>query len=474
MYLLCVKHCLDFIEKNPSKNPKIAQQIAFFSRQYLDALSPSNFAFTNPEAVRRTLASKGESLAKGARHLMEDLAKGQEYWNVTMTDMNAFHVGENVAVTPGKIIYQNEMMQLIQYSPTTEKVFQRPLLVIPPWINKYYILDLREEKSFVKWCVDQGWTVFMISWINPDESYRDTSFERYLEEGFLKALDVVSQVTQEKNIHALGFCLGGTLLSMALGVLQARNDRRIQTATFLATLIDFSKPGDLGVFIDEAQINALEKEMDQKGYLDGRFLMKTFNLLRANELWWHYYIQNYLYGQDPFPFDLLYWNCDSVNLPEKMFSFYLRYLYLENRLCQPQGLQIGGVPIDLSQVETPTYFVSTEQDHIAPWEAVFQGMRCFKGKSTFVLGGSGHIAGIVNPPSQNKYGFHYSEEDDKVFISGKEWVANAKKASGSWWKHWGDWLEKQSGKRIAKRMPGEGKWPALQEAPGDYVKKRFF
>ncbi len=471
-YLLFTRHCLQFVEQNASKDPKIARQIAFFTRQYLDALSPTNFIQTNPEVIKQTIESKGENLTNGLKNFMNDIISGDGHWNVKMSDMSAFEIGKNVAVTPGKVVFQNKMMQLIQYSPTTEKVYQRPLLMIPPWINKFYILDITENHSYVKWIVEQGFTVFMISWINPDSSYRDISFEDYLELGILAALDAIELATGEKSVNALGFCIGGTLLATALAYMKAKNDNRIESATYLTTLIDFTDPGEIEVFIDDQQVSSVEKKMESDGYLDGRALMATFNMLRANDLFWSFYINNYLCGHTPQAFDLLYWNSDSANLPKKMVSFLLRSLYLDNLLAS-NGLTVKKVKLDLNRVNTPSYFLSTELDHIAPWKSTFIGTQLLKGPVTFVLGGSGHIAGVVNPPTSHKYGYRHSDQDPKYYSDSNDWFENSRHEEGSWWEHWANWLKPYSGSKVNPRIPGEGKLSIIQDAPGDYVKRKL-
>lgn len=470
-YLLFVHHCLEFVQANPSKDPKIAKQISFFTHQYLNALSPTNYLLTNPEVLQRTISSKGENITLGLKNYFDDIARGHGHWSFKMTDMRAFEVGKNIAITKGSVIYQNRLMQLIQYHPTTEQVHQLPLLIIPPWINKYYILDLKERNSYVKWLVDQGLTVFMISWVNPDENYRKTSYDDYLFEGIISALDNIKEATNETKINALGFCIGGTLLASALGYMQAKNDKRIQSATFLTTLIDFGDPGEIGVFIDEEQIATLEKEMEPEGYLDGRILMMAFNLLRSNELFWPYYINNYLMGQNPFSFDLLYWNSDSTSLPAQMVSDFVRNMYMENRLSKRGALSIKGVKIDLHNVNVPCYFLSTEQDHIAPWQSTYDGAQCLQGPIMFVLGQSGHIAGVINPPSLGKYGYYYQDVNAKDIPSAQAWLQNSTLAEGSWWDHWLKWVKPRAGKQISPRIPGQGKLKVIQDAPGDYVKK---
>ncbi|MBI2792249.1 MAG: class I poly(R)-hydroxyalkanoic acid synthase [Gammaproteobacteria bacterium] len=473
-YLIFVHHCLQFIEENSSADPKIARQISFFTRQYLDAIAPTNFAFSNPDVLRQFINTKSESVMHGMMHFYDDIVQGKGQWHLKMTDMSAFEIGKNIATTAGKVVFQNRMMQLIQYSPVTKEVYQRPILLIPPWINKYYILDLRENNSFVKWIVEQGYTVFMISWVNPDQSYNDVTFENYVNDGLLAALDAIEEATQEKTMNVLGFCIAGTMLASALAYMKSKNDKRIASATFLASLIDFNDPGEMEVFIDENQIASLEKKMEAQGFLDGRALMTVFNLLRANELFWPYYINNYLCGKDPFAFDLLYWNCDSSNLPHKMMSYYLRNMYLENRLAHKNSLSLNGVKLDLSSVKTPCYFLSTEQDHIAPWESIYIGAQCLQGPVTFVLGGSGHIAGIVNPPSSHKYTYRYCNDDAKKFNTSEKWYKSAILQEGSWWPHWDEWLSKNSGVKVKARIPGEGSLDVIQDAPGDYVKKKLF
>ena len=473
-YLLFSKHCLDFVKQNPSQDPKVAKQVLFFTRLILDALSPTNYVLTNPDVLKHTWDTQGKNLIEGYKHFLEDCLRGQGHWNIKMTDISAFEVGENLAVTPGKVVYQNRLIQLIQYTPTTEQVVERPLLMVPPWINKYYILDLKEKNSLVKWIVDQGVTVYMISWVNPDKSYKETTFADYMQEGVIEALNAIQEDSGQETINTLGFCIGGTLLATTLGYLKAKNSKLIESATFLTTLIDFSEPGDVDVFIDEEQISTLEARMEFEGYLDGRVLMATFNYLRSNDLLWPYYINNYLCGKNPFPFDLLYWNCDSTNLPYKMHSFYLRNMYLENRLVQPGKLEILDVKIDLSKVKTPAYFLSTEQDHISPWETTFWGAKALGSDVTFVLGGSGHIAGVVNPPSNQKYGYRYNEIHFKNCHTIEEWLEKAAHEEGSWWNHWMQWLKKYSGETTIARIPGESKLQIIQDAPGDYVKKHIF
>ncbi len=365
------------------------------------------------------------------------------------------------------MVFQNELMQLIQYAPSTETAFKRPLLVIPPWINKYYILDLREKNSFVRWAVEQGHTVFVISWVNPDGRYAGKTFENYMFEGPLAALDAIGQATGENEVNVIGYCLGGTLLGATLAWMAQRNDRRAASATFFASLLDFSIPGELGVFIDDAQVENLERRMRERGYLEGSEMAATFNMLRANDLVWSFVVNNYLLGKDPFPFDLLYWNSDSTRMPAKMHSFYLREMYLANRLKVPGGITLGGVPIDLRKIVIPAYFVSPLEDHFAPWKSTYRGARILSGPTRFVLGGSGHVAGIVNPPSAKKYGYWTAAELPE---SADEWRAGASRSEGSWWIDWQAWIAGLNGPdRVPARVPGTGALQALEDAPGSYV-----
>jgi polyhydroxyalkanoate synthase len=468
-YLITAKHLHQSLAGVHGLDEQTAKKVDFYTRQYIDALSPTNFVATNPEVMRETVASGGQNLIKGFANLLEDLTRGNGKLKLRMTDEDAFKVGENIGVTPGKVVFQNDLIQLIQYSPTTKKVFKTPLLVIPPWINKYYILDLREKNSFVKWAADQGHTVFVVSWVNPDARFAGKTFENYLNEGPRAALDAIELATGEREVNVVGFCLGGTLLASALGYLAATGEKRVKSATFLATLIDFQRPGELEVFIDEAQVEALEKRMEERGYLEGSEMATTFNMLRANDLIWSFVVNNYLLGRDPFPFDLLYWNSDSTRMPAAMHSFYLRNMYLENRLAQPGGITLNGTPVDLSKVQVPAYFISTVEDHIAPWKSTYVGARLFSGPVRFVLGGSGHIAGIINPPAAQKYG-HWTHE--ALEADPDAWLANATQHPGSWWSDWAKWIAGYGGEKVPARVPGDGKLEVIEDAPGSYVALR--
>ena len=469
-YLIAAKHMHRAVAGIEGLDPKAAKKVDFYTRQYIDALSPSNFVLTNPEVMRETVATGGRNLVKGLGNLLDDLSRGDgEQVRLRMTDESAFKLGLNIAMTPGKVVYQNELLQLIQYEPATEQAYRRPLLIIPPWINKYYILDLRENNSFIRWAVEQGLTVFVISWVNPDERLAHKSFADYLREGALEALDAVEKATGEREVNVIGYCLGGTLLACALAYLAARGDRRITSATFFVTMIDFAEAGELEVFIDEKQLEALEQRMERRGYLEGSEMATTFNMLRANDLIWTFVVNNYLLGRDPFPFDLLYWNSDSTRMPATMHSFYLRNMYLRNLLTQPGGIELDGVPIDLGRVDAPAYFISTIEDHIAPWRSTYAGARLLKGPVRFVLGGSGHIAGIINPPAANKYGYW---TNGSLVNDPDDWLSAAKQQAGSWWTDWGKWIAGHGGGQVAARVPGSGKLKVIEDAPGNYVQVR--
>jgi len=468
-YLIAARHLHGTLGKVEGLDEQTARKVDFYTRQYIDALSPSNFLLTNPEVMRETVASGGQNLVKGLNNLLEDLSRGGGQLRLRMTDENAFKLGANIATTPGSVVFQNDLIQLIQYAPTGETVHRRPLLVIPPWINKYYILDLRESNSFVKWATGQGHTVFVVSWVNPDKKLAHKRFDDYLTEGVLDALDAMEKATGEREANVIGYCLGGTLLACALGYLAAKKDERIVSATFFASLIDFSEAGELEVFIDEQQIAALEKRMQERGYLEGSEMATTFNMLRSNDLIWSFVVSNYLLGRDPFPFDLLYWNSDSTRMPAAMHSFYLRTMYLKNLLAQPGGIELAGTPIDLTRVKTPLYFVSTVEDHIAPWRSTYAGAKCFKSPVRFVLGGSGHIAGIVNPPAGGKYSYW---TNPKLPATPEEWQKGATQQAGSWWPDWAGWVAPHGGGKVSARRPGKGKLKIIEDAPGAYARMR--
>jgi len=472
LYLLQGKTLMKMITDTDGLSDHSRQKVEYLVRQYVNALSPTNFANLNPEVIRKTMETGGSNLVTGMEQLLEDLeASVSGSLNVAMTDTSAFQVGRNLATTPGKVVYQNDLMQLIQYTPTTEQTYKRPLLVVPPFINKFYILDLREKNSFIKWLVDQGHTVFVISWVNPGPSLRCKGFADYMLEGPIAAVDAIEQATGEKEVNAIGYCLGGTLLSATLAYQKKKKQETIKSATFMATLMDFSKPGEIGVFINETAIAGLEKQMDALGYYDGRQMAFSFNTLRENDLFWSFFINNYLKGERPAAFDLLYWNTDSTNLPAAMHSYYLRNMYLNNRLIEKDALELDGVKIDLSAVKVPGYFISAAQDHIALWQATYRGAQVLGGKNRFVLGGSGHIAGIVNPPEANKYGYW---TNDKLADSPDDWYQGSENHDGSWWLDWQQWVLKQGDMdRVAVRQPGDGKLKVIEDAPGRYVKQRI-
>jgi polyhydroxyalkanoate synthase len=473
-YLLTARSIYEAVAAVDGLDAAEKKRVEFFTHQFVDALSPSNFALTNPAVLRETVKSHGQNLLHGLNNLLRDLEAGDGQLRIKMTDTNAFVLGKNIAVTPGKVIFQNEMMQLIQFNPATKQQYQRPLLVIPPWINKYYILDLQPANSFIQWATAQGHTVFVISWVNPDERMAEKHFEDYLSEGALAAIDAITRQTGEQEIHAVGYCLGGTLLAATLSYMAAKKDTRIAAATFFVTLLDFSIPGDLGVFIDEQQIAGIEHKMAERGYLEGSEMATTFNMLRANELIWSFVVNNYLLGKDPLPFDLLYWNSDSTRMPYKMHSYYLRNMYLRNLLKEPGGLTLLGTPIDLSKIKTPSYFVSAIDDHIAPWKGTYLGARLFSGPVRFVLGGSGHIAGIINPPTANKYGYWTQEGKAHSLPSGADdWFAAAEKHEGSWWTDWQAWITTRNAAKVPARDPTKGPLKVLEDAPGSYVKQRL-
>ena len=464
-YLLSARFVQEVVKDVDGMDPKVAQKIDFYSRQFVDALSPSNFVLTNPEVLRKTVETGGENLLKGLTNLLADLERGRGKLRIRMTDTEAFRLGDNIATTPGKVVWQTPLMQLIQYTPTTETVLKRPLLIVPPWINKFYILDLRAKNSFVRWAVSQGHTVFVVSWVNPDEELAAKDFGDYMQEGILAALDAIEATTGEKSINAIGYCLGGTLLACTLAWMAVKKDRRIKSATYLVTLLDFAEAGELGVFIDEHQIQALEEKMNKRGYLEGSEMAQTFNMLRANDLIWSFVVNNYLLGNEAFPFDLLYWNSDSTRMPAAMHSFYLRNMYQRNLLKDPGGITLKGVPIDLSLVNLPTYMLAAREDHITPWKSTYRGLKYLKGTKRFVLAASGHIAGVVNSPDSGKYS-HWvatstpAEPDD--------WEASATEMSGSWWPDWQRWVSRLAAETVPARVPG-GDVPVLEDAPGSYV-----
>ena len=464
-YLLNTRYLKELVELAPAQDAKSKEKLRFFARQVSDALAPSNFAATNPEFVKQALDTKGQSITDGINNLIKDFEKGR----ISMTDESVFEVGRNIATTEGVVVYENEVMQLIQYVPLTAKVGVRPLLVVPPCINKFYIMDLQPENSLIRYMVEQGNTVFLVSWRNPQEAQGHLGWDDYLEQGPIAALRVVQEITKVKQVNALGFCVGGTILTSALGVLKARGETPVASLTLLTTLLDFSDTGEIGLFIDEQGVAAREATIGQGGLLPARDLQNTFSFLRANDLVWNYVTGNYLKGQKPAAFDLLYWNSDSTNLPGKFACWYMRNMYLENKLRVPGALTMCGEQIDLAQLDMPVYLLATREDHIVPWQSAYQSTRILGGKIRFVLGASGHIAGVINPASKNKRSYWVN---DDVAVDAEAWLASAEENKGSWWSDWAAWLQPLSGEQRAPRKPGNTKYKPIEPAPGRYVKER--
>jgi polyhydroxyalkanoate synthase len=469
VYLLTTRWANQLVADAEALDPHTRQKAEFYVRQIVNALSPSNFVLTSPELLRETLSSNAENLVRGMRMLAEDIEAGGGHLRIRQSDSSMFEVGRNLAITPGKVIYQNELMQLIQYAPSTATVLKRPLLIVPPWINKYYVLDLTPDKSFIKWCVDQGLSVFCISWVNPDARLAQKSFEDYLNEGPLAALKVIEQATGEERVHTIGYCVGGTLLAVALALMAARRDERIISATLFAAQVDFTHAGDLMVFVDKEQVEALEQRMAERGYLEGRIMATVFNFLRSNDLIWPYVINNYLKGKAPFPFDLLYWNSDATRMPAANHSFYVRSCYLDNKLSRGE-VTLANTRIDLKSITVPIYNLATREDHIAPAKSVALACKFFGGPVRFVLAGSGHIAGVVNPPGRNKYQYWTGPRPRSANVD--KWLAGAKEHAGSWWPDWLAWLKRQDDAEVPARDPGGGVLPPIEDAPGSYVKVR--
>ncbi len=469
-YLLSARYINDVVTHVDGLPPKTAQKIDFYSRQFVNALSPSNFLLTNPEVLRKTAESGGDNLIRGLNNLLADLENGRGNLRIKMTDTDAFKVGENIAISEGSVIYQNELIQLIQYAPVTETVFARPLVIFPPWINKFYILDLRPKNSLVRYLVSQGHTVFMVSWVNPDASLATKNFDDYMADGVFAALNAIETITKTKEVNAIGYCIGGTLLAASLAYMKEKGDERIKTATFLVTLTDFTDAGELGIFIDEEQLANLEDRMNKRGYLEGNEMATTFNMLRANDLIWSFVVNNYLLGKEPFPFDLLYWNSDATRMPSTMHSFYLRNMYQKNLLAQPGALKMKDVPIDLGRIDIPKYFLSCREDHIAPWASTYRGAKLFGGPTRFVLAASGHIAGVVNPPEGAKYN-HFI--NNTLPETPDEWFAEATEVAGSWWPDWQRWVTGFDKTQVPARIPGKGKLKPIEPAPGSYVAVRI-
>jgi len=466
-YLLTTQWSERLVKDAAGVDEHTRKKAEFYIRQIANAISPSNFVLTNPELMRETILSNGENLVRGMHMLSEDIKAGHGNLKIRQSDPSTFEVGGNLALTPGKVIFENELMQLIQYEATTKQVLKIPLLIVPPWINKFYILDLTPEKSFIKWCIDQGITVFVISWVNPDARLSQKSFEEYMRDGVITALDAVGAITGEKQVNAVGYCVGGTLLAVTLAYLAAKKQNRVKSATLFAAQVDFTYAGDLTVFIDEERIRHLETHMKEQGYLEASRMANTFNMLRSNDLIWPYIVNNYMRGKKPLPFDILYWNSDATRMPATNHSFYLRNCYLDNKLSQGE-MEINGVTLDLHKVKIPIYNLATREDHIAPAKSVLWGSQYFGGPVKYVLAGSGHIAGVINPPAKPKYQYWTGETPTGSNV--ENWLNTAKEHAGSWWPDWLGWLKAQGAQKVPARKIGGPKFKATQDAPGSYVK----
>lgn len=466
-YLLSARTVLSTVRGVKGLDEDTAKKVDFYTRQFVDAVAPSNFVATNPEVLQKTMETGGQNLLDGLSHLLDDLQRGKGRLNVTMTDMNAFRLGENVATTPGKVVYQNTMMQLIQYEPTTPSVRRTPLLIIPPWINKFYVLDLQPKNSYIRWCVEQGHTVFVISWVNPDESLRDKNFEDYMLEGPIAAMDAIERATGERQVNTVGYCLGGTLLASTLAYLAAKGEDRVKSATYFVTLVDFTEVGEMAVFLGQEDVRVLEARMNEKGYLDAQDMAQSFSMLRANDLIWSFVVANYLLGKEPVPFDLLYWNADATRMPAAMQTFYLKNMYRENNLRKPGGITLAGVPIDLREIKAPSFILGTKEDHIAPWKSGYKATQLYGGPNEYVLSASGHMAGVISAPG-SKYG-HWTNE--QLPATPDEWFNTAKEGKSSWWPRWNEWVSPFGGGEVEPRKPGEG-LSVIEDAPGSYVRVR--
>jgi polyhydroxyalkanoate synthase len=469
LYLLTTQWAQDLVRNAEGVDPHTRKKAEFYVQQITNALAPSNFVLTNPEVLRETLSSNGDNLVRGMKMLAEDIEAGHGTLRIRQSDPSNLVVGVNLATTPGKVIFQNELMQLIQYAPATENVLRTPLLIVPPWINKFYILDLKPEKSFIKWCVDQGITVFVISWVNPDRSLGSKTFDDYMKEGPLAAMDAIERATGELKVHTMGYCVGGTLLASTLAWLAEKRRVRVTSATFLAAQVDFTHAGDLLVFVDEDQISALERDMQESGVLEGSKMAMAFNMLRSNDLIWSYVVSNYLKGQPPSSFDLLHWNSDATRMPAANHSYYLRNCYLENRLSTG-SMVLDNTLLDLSKVKVPVYNLATREDHIAPADSVLYGSQFFGGPVKYVLSGSGHIAGVVNPPASGKYQFWTNDNIKDVTLA--DWLKGAQEHKGSWWPDWREWLRSIDAEEVPARPVGTEALPPIEDAPGSYVRVR--
>jgi polyhydroxyalkanoate synthase subunit PhaC len=466
-YLLTVQWSERLVKDAAGVDEHTRKKAEFYIKQIAYAISPSNFVFTNPELLRETLTSNGENLVRGMHMLSEDIKAGHGNLKIRQSDPSTFEVGRNLALTPGKVVFQNELMQLIQYEATTKQVLKIPLLIVPPWINKFYILDLTPDKSFIKWCVDQGVTVFVVSWVNPDAKLSQKNFEEYMREGVITALDAVEAITGEKQVNAVGYCVGGTLLAVTLAYLAAKKQNRVKSATLFAAQVDFTYAGDLMVFVDEERIRQLESHMKERGYLEASRMANTFNMLRSNDLIWPYVVNNYMRGKKPLPFDILFWNSDATRMPAANHSFYLRNCYLDNKLTKGE-MEIDGVSLDLHKVKAPIYNLATREDHIAPAKSVLWGSQYFGGPVKYVLAGSGHIAGVINPASKPKYQYWTGQKPAGSNV--ENWLKTAKEHAGSWWPDWLEWLKGQGAQKVPARKLGGRKFKPTEDAPGSYVK----
>ncbi|VUD69033.1 Poly(3-hydroxyalkanoate) polymerase subunit PhaC [Thalassocella blandensis] len=480
-YLLNAEYMNKLVDALDFEDKKIKEQVRFYTRQFINSLAPTNYVLTNPEVCREILATQGENLARGIDNFMRDLKNSpNEAFKITQVDIDAFTLGENLATTKGKVVFQNALIQLLQYEPKQPEVYQRPLLFFPPFINKYYILDLDQQKSMVQWLLEQGYTVFMVSWVNPDEQHRDITFSDYLFKGVIESLDAVESITGAKDINTVGYCIGGTLLAMAQAYLTAKGEKRIHSMSLFTTLLDFSEPGEVGNYVSRQLLPMVEQSIASKGYFDGRILALSFSLLRENNLFWSFFIDNYLKGKDPTPFDILYWNSDSTNVPGKAFLYYLNNMYLENNLVKPGAINVAGIPIDITEIDIPTYCLTAQADHIVLWQSAYKGAKKIGSNVSskkpsdilrFVMTESGHVAGVVNPPSKGKYPYWVNENLPETH---EQWLAGAQQQAGSWWSDWHQWLQTKSGEKV-KAMPelGNKQYPPRGDAPGSYVRRRL-
>ncbi len=470
-YLVFANWLQKLVDDAQDLDPKVHQRVRFFTRQYLSALAPSNNPFTNPEVLRRAQETGGKSLLDGLEHFLDDLERGGGHLQISMSDDSTFALGKNLALTPGKVIYKNDLIELIQYAPSTPTVHKRPFLFIPAWINKFYIMDLQPKNSFIRWLVGQGHTVFLMSWVNPTKALAHKRFEDYLSEGPLAAMDIIEQQTGEREVNLAGYCIGGILLATGLAYLAAKGDDRVKSATFFVTLFDFSEDvGELGIFVDAGQLESMEAHTRETGFLEGRHLATTFAMLRENDLIWSFVVNNYLLGRDPAPFDLLYWNADQTTLPAQMLSDYARAFYLQNALERPNTFEVFGTPVDTRKITTPSYTVATREDHLAPWRSCYPVTQQFAGPVRFCLAGSGHIAGVMNPAGSLKYGYWVNENEPPA--EPEAWFAGAEHREGSWWLDWAEWLAQYGGEMVEARDPSAGPLKPLGDAPGEYVKMR--